>query len=102
MYPTWHLQEQDVCASVDRDLDDPIVSFFARPKTGNGLDFLDMGVGSVPPQGQEIEVEIRKVFFFHRVASELPKNARIMAQDLLDLSNSNFLLSQTRNGYSSK
>ena len=63
MYPSRHLQEQDVRASVDRDPDDPIVSFFARLKTGDGLDLLNMGVGSVPSQGQEIEVETRKVFF---------------------------------------
>ena len=84
---------------MDRDPDDPIVSFFARLKTGEGLDLLNIGVGSVPSQGQEIEVETRKVFFYYRVASELPKKARIMPQDPLVLPNSNFLLSQTRNGY---
>ena len=51
---------------MDRDPDDPIVSFFARLKTGEGLDLLNMGVGSVPSQGQEIEVETRKVFFLSR------------------------------------
>ena len=63
MYPTWHLQEQNVRASVDRDPDDPIVPFFARFQTGDELDLLNMGVGSVSPEGQEIEVETRKVFF---------------------------------------
>ena len=51
---------------MDRDPDDPIVSFFARLKTGDKLDLLNMGVGSVSPQGQEIGVETRKVFFLSR------------------------------------
>ena len=57
VYPTWHLQEQDVRASVDSDPDDPIVPFLARLKTGDELDLLTMGVGLVVPEGQEIEVE---------------------------------------------
>ena len=88
-------------ASVARDPDDPIVSFFTRFQTGDEVDLLNMGVGSVSPEGQEIEVETRKVFSY-RVASELPEKTRIMLQDPLALSNSKFLLSQTRNGYSSK
>ena len=43
-----------------------------------------------------------KSFFFYRVASELPEKPTIMFQGPFVLSNSNFLLSQTRNGYSSK
>ena len=62
-------------ASVARDPDDPIVSFFARLQTVDEVDLLNMGVGSVSPEGQEIEVETRKVFSY-RVASELPEKTR--------------------------
>ena len=43
-----------------------------------------------------------KSFFFYRGASKLPEKSRIMFQGPSVLSNSNFLLSQTRNGYTSK
>ena len=83
------------------DPDDPIVPFLARPKTGDESEILTMGAGLVVPQGQEIEVETQKVFFY-RGASKLPEKSRIMFQGPSVLSNSNFLLSQTRNGYPSK
>ena len=51
---------------MDSDPDDPIVPFLARLKTGEELDLLTMGVGSVVPQGQEIEQETQKVFFLSR------------------------------------
>ena len=81
------------------DPDDPIVPFLVRLKTGDELDLLTMGVGLVVPQGQEIEVETQKAFFSYRGASKLPEKSRIMFQGSSNLSNSNFLLSQTRNGY---
>ena len=83
------------------DPDDPIVPFLARLKTGDELDLLTMGVGLVVPQGQEIEVETQKVFFVSRSIKTAGKS-RIMFQGPSVLSNSNFLLSQTRNGYPSK
>ena len=59
---------------MDRDPDDPIVSFFARFQTGDELDLLNIGVRSVSPEGQEIEVETRKVFFLSRSIRTAGKN----------------------------